>query len=157
MRTRFLNRNTVLFISFGIALLDQLSKFWANENVKEGTLVQIVPHILQIRVVKNTGAAFSLFSGATPLLALLSLVVATILFIWIWRNAPIQIWKAISISFLLGGSIGNGLDRWRLGYVTDFIELVPFDFPIFNGADIAINLAVLFFILDSMSKQNVNN
>jgi cytochrome c-550 len=49
---------------------------------------------------------------------------------------------------LLGGTLGNGWDRWRLGYVVDFLALVPINFPIFNGADIAINLAVLCFGLD---------
>jgi signal peptidase II len=55
------------------------------------------------------------------------------------------------MAFLLGGTIGNGLDRWRLGYVIDFLALVPIDFPVFNAADIAINLAVLCFGLDLLS------
>ena len=49
---------------------------------------------------------------------------------------------------MLGGAIGNGLDRWRSGAVVDFVALVPIDFPIFNGADVAINLAVLCFAID---------
>ena len=55
----------------------------------------------------------------------------------------------------MGGTLGNGLDRWRLGYVVDFLALVPINFPIFNGADIAINLAVLCFGLDLwLNRQN---
>ena len=51
-------------------------------------------------------------------------------------------------TLLLGGAIGNGLDRWRLGQVVDFLEFVPISFPVFNGADVAINLAVACLVLD---------
>ena len=57
-------------------------------------------------------------------------------------------WQALALAFLLGGTVGNGLDRWRLGHVIDFIVIVPVDFPIFNAADISINLAVLCFVVD---------
>ena len=54
----------------------------------------------------------------------------------------------MSFAFLLGGTIGNGLDRWRFGYVTDFIQLIPINFPIFNFADISINIALFLIIFD---------
>ena len=54
---------------------------------------------------------------------------------------------AFAISMIMGGALGNGLDRWRLGSVVDFLALVPVPFPVFNLADVAINLAVLFFLL----------
>ena len=58
---------------------------------------------------------------------------------------------ALSLTGLvLGGAIGIGLDRWRLGYVIDFLALVPISFPVFNLADVAINLAVLCFAIDLM-------
>ena len=98
------------------------------------------------------GAAFSLFSNATPFLGLLSLIVSVGLIFWLWRFSQISIWQSLAIAFLLGGSLGNGLDRWFLGYVIDFIEIVPFNFPIFNFADIAINLGVLFFVIDICNK-----
>ena len=58
------------------------------------------------------------------------------------------------MAFLLGGTMGNGLDRWRLGYVTDFIEILPINFPIFNLADIAINLAVICFGIHTLKKDH---
>ena len=61
---------------------------------------------------------------------------------------PIRWCAALALAFLLGGSLGNGIDRWRLGHVVDFLALIPIDFPIFNGADVAINLALLCFALD---------
>lgn len=76
-----------------------------------------------------------------------------IVLIWLWRQRRLAFWQALAVGFLLGGTIGNGLDRWRLGYVIDFLALVPIDFPIFNVADVAINLAVLCFALDLLKSR----
>ena len=61
--------------------------------------------------------------------------------------------QALAAAALLGGTLGNGLDRWRLGHVVDFLALEPIDFPIFNGADVAINLAVLCFAIDLWTRR----
>ncbi|HJN32886.1 MAG TPA: signal peptidase II, partial [Prochlorococcus sp.] len=110
--------------------------------------------LLQLRLISNTGAAFNLFNGATFLLGLLSLAVTIGLMVWIWRAGQMPLWQGLAVSFLLGGTIGNGLDRWRLGHVTDFLQLVPVDFPIFNGADVAINLAVICFGIDALTRRH---
>jgi signal peptidase II len=98
--------------------------------------------------VRNTGAAFSLLSGSTALLSLISLAVCLAVAALLWRRPPTAITPALALGFLLGGAAGNGLDRWRLGAVIDFLEFVPIHFPVFNIADVAINLAVLCFALD---------
>ena len=105
-----------------VLLLDQLSKALAVTNLPLGSSSTFLPGLLSLQLVRNTGAAFSLFSGNPQLLGLVSL--------------------------LLGGALGNGLDRWRLGYVVDFLALVPVSFPVFNLADVAINLAVLCFAIE---------
>ena len=64
------------------------------------------------------------------------------------------IWQGLAVAFLLGGTIGNGMDRWRLGHVTDFLQLVPVDFPIFNAADVAINMAVICFAIDFLTRRH---
>jgi signal peptidase II len=61
---------------------------------------------------------------------------------------PPRFWLALAVALLLAGALGNGLDRWRLGYVVDFLEFVPIHFPIFNIADVAINAAVVAFAVD---------
>ena len=113
-----------------------------------------VPGVLQLTLVRNTGAAFSLFRESSLLLGLLSFAVAVGVSIWIWREARRGLWMGLALGFLLGGTIGNGIDRWRLGHVTDFLELVPIQFPIFNWADVAINLAVLCFAIDAFSNRH---
>ena len=101
----------------------------------------------------NTGAAFSVLQGSTALLGLLSLGVGIGLILWIWRERVLPFWQALAAAELLGGTVGNGIDRWRLGHVVDFLALEPIDFPIFNAADVAINLAVLCFAIDLWTRR----
>ena len=93
-------------------------------------------------------AAFSLLSGNSAPLSLLSAAVCLALVIWLLRQPPPSSWQVLGYGFLLGGAAGNGLDRLRLGAVVDFLQLEPINFPIFNLADVAINLAVLCFAVD---------
>jgi len=151
---RVIRRRTVVFISLLILLLDQASKIWARSHLLPNLSQPFLPGLLQLRLVRNTGAAFSMLSDSTALLGLLSLLVSLGLLVWIWRSKRLDLWLGLALACLLGGTLGNGIDRWQLGYVTDFIELVPFRFPIFNGADIAINLAVLCFAIDALSQRH---
>jgi signal peptidase II len=128
--------------------LDQLSKLAAVQELEPGVGAAFLPGLLQLRLVRNTGAAFSLLSGSTALLSLISLAVCLAVAALLWRRPPTAITPALALGFLLGGAAGNGLDRWRLGAVIDFLEFVPIHFPVFNIADVAINLAVLCFALD---------
>jgi signal peptidase II len=135
-------------VAAAVVALDQLSKAWAVAALPPGLARPLLPGLLQLRLVFNTGAAFSLFTGATAVLGLVSLVVAVALVVWIQRHPGLRRWQCLGIGSLLGGAIGNGLDRWRLGAVVDFLELVPIHFPVFNLADVAINVAVVCLALD---------
>ena len=154
LKQRQLSRRAMLLISILLMLIDQISKSWARQQLNSGFVLPFVPGLVQLRLISNTGAAFNLFNGATFLLGLLSLAVTIGLMVWIWRAGQMPIWQGLAVSFLLGGTIGNGLDRWRLGHVTDFLQLVPVDFPIFNGADVAINLAVICFGIDALTRRH---
>ena len=154
MNHRVLGRSGVILIAILVVLIDQLSKAWITDLLRDGRSLRAVPGLLDLRLVHNTGAAFSLLRGATPVLALLSLVVVIAVLIWLWRQQRLPIWQGLAVGLLLGGSLGNGLDRWRLGYVVDFLALVPIDFPIFNPADVAINLAVICFAVDLWSNRS---
>jgi len=149
-----LSRGPLLLLSSLTVMVDQFSKAWVRNQLQLGVPSPFLPGLLQWRWVRNTGAAFSLFSDSTPVLAFLSLAVGLIVALWIWRSRQQPVWQGLAMAFLLGGTLGNGIDRWKLGHVTDFIELVPVSFPIFNGADIAINLAVVCFVIDALSRHH---
>ena len=153
--SKVLQRSTTLSIAAAIVLIDQLSKAGLSAVLVDGKTMTAIPGILSLQLVHNSGAAFSLFSRSTELLGYLSLLVSVGILVWIGRQRAIPIWQGLATACLLGGTLGNGLDRWLLGYVVDFLALVPINFPIFNGADIAINLAVLCFGLDLwLNRQN---
>jgi signal peptidase II len=131
-----------------VVVLDQISKHWALTYLPPYGSKVWVPGLVRFQLTTNTGAAFSLFSGSTQALGLVSLAVAIGVVLWLERQGSLSLARQLGLALVLGGAIGNGLDRWRSGAVVDFVALVPIDFPIFNGADVAINLAVLCFAID---------
>ena len=145
---RTLPRSSTLLIALVIVVVDQVSKAVASSALQDGQSVPLLPRLLSMQLVHNTGAAFSMLQNSTPLLGLLSFGVGIALILWIWRQRVLPYWQSLASAALLGGTLGNGIDRWRLGHVVDFLALEPIDFPIFNGADVAINLAVLCFAID---------
>lgn len=138
---------TLLLAALAVGL-DQLSKRWAVEHLTTGTIQPLLPGLLQLQRVSNTGAAFSLFAGMPNQLGLVSALVSLGLLFWILWRPPTGLWNVLALGLLLGGAAGNGIDRWRHGAVVDFLEFVPIHFPIFNLADVAINLAVACFLID---------
>jgi len=151
---RGMRRGSVVALSVLMVVLDQFSKHWARGALLLGESKTFIPGLLQLNLVRNTGAAFSMFRDSSMILGILSLVVSIGVSIWIWQENRRGLWMGLALGFLLGGTVGNGIDRWRLGHVTDFLELVPIQFAIFNWADVAINLAVLCFAIDAISNRN---
>ncbi|MEI8249588.1 MAG: signal peptidase II [Synechococcus sp. ELA057] len=133
--------------------LDQFSKAWALQQLPAGQVAPLLPGLLQLRRVGNSGAAFSLLSGNSLGLGLVSAAVALAVAGWMLLRPPQGRWLKLAAALVLAGAIGNGLDRWRHGAVVDFLELVPIQFPIFNIADVAINVAVVCFLLDSWPRR----
>ena len=156
---RFLGtREYIYSLSLFLVLIDQYSKYIATKYLPYNISIKFIPGLINLRKVNNTGAAFSLLEDSTFYLGILSLLASILLVILIYKKSYyFRIWEAISIAFLLSGSLGNGIDRWRLGYVIDFIELIPINFPIFNFADISINFAIVFFFISRReSRKNID-
>ena len=152
----FNSRNIkILSFSFYIILLDQVSKFLVLSTLGFERSKNIIPFLLNFTLVKNKGAAFSLLSNSTKILTITSILTSILLIIIILRFPPKSFWNLTGLGYLLGGTVGNGIDRFFKGYVLDFLELVPINFPIFNIADLSINIAMIFFIIDIIkSKSN---
>ena len=141
-------RSLIYGLAAAVVVLDQLSKAWARQALVAGPR-QLLPGLLDLHLTRNTGAAFSLFTNSAAGLGLVSLLVVLVTIGWIQRQSPpLPLYRSLAVGFLLGGAIGNGIDRWTSGAVVDFLALVPINFPVFNLADVAINLAVLRFAID---------
>jgi signal peptidase II len=144
----------VYFTALAVVLSDQLSKLIALQQLSGRGVQPLLPGLLQQRLVFNTGAAFSMLEGNAFGLGLVSAAVAVGLVLWIQSSGTLSRWQSLGLGLLLGGAIGNGLDRWRLGSVVDFLEFVPVPFPVFNLADTAINLAVVCLLIDLLRRQD---
>ena len=152
MNISFRNRRIKIMIySLSITLIDQISKFIVLTTLGFNQSISIIPNILNFTLVKNKGAAFSLLSNSTTLLTITSIFASFILITIILKSPKRSYWNSIGLAYLLGGTVGNGIDRLLRGYVIDFIQLLPINFPIFNIADISINIAILYFIIDIIS------
>ena len=127
-------------------------KFWVRANIPLHTHLDFLPG-MDLTYVQNTGAAFSMFSRHTWMLTLLSGVVAVILAIVLAKRVLPHWSGQLSLALLLGGAIGNFIDRLLLGYVTDMFATTFMNFAVFNVADIGVVVGgvllcvhVLFFM-----------
>ena len=149
-----IRRMKTITLSFYIILLDQVSKFLVLSILGFERSKNIIPYLLNFTLVKNKGAAFSLFKDSTNFLTIISILVSLVLITIILKYPPKTFWNLLGLSYLLGGTMGNGIDRLFKGYVLDFLELVPINFPIFNLADVAINIAIVCFLIDIIRTQD---
>ena len=151
MKFHFNNKITFFTIVFILCSLDQFSKIYINLNLNKLLNKDLI--IFTIEFVRNYGAAFNVFSGNRLFLSLVSVISTIILFYFIFIREN-QLIDKYGLSFILAGSIGNGIDRILNGYVIDFIKIKFIDFPVFNIADIAINIGVLILIISYFRYKN---
>ena len=151
MKIYFNNIINYLFIISFFCILDQVSKFYISLNLEK--LLNKDFLIFKIMFIRNYGAAFNIFSGSRLFLSFISIISTIILFYFIFRRENKLINK-YGLSFILSGSLGNGIDRILNGYVIDFIKIKFIDFPVFNIADIVINIGVLILILSYFRYKN---
>ena len=138
------NRYYLILISILIILSDQFTKNIINVNHK--SLINNDLIFFSIDYVKNYGAAFNMLSGSRIFLSTVSIIIALILIYFILYKKNLSNIDLLSYSFILGGTVGNGIDRVSKGYVIDFINLNFINFPVFNIADISINIGFIFII-----------
>lgn len=143
-----------LWLSFFVVLLDQATKALVIGTVKMQDSIALLP-ILDIVYLENTGAAFSIFAQAAGwqrwFFITLALIVSLVLMIWLRRIRADQTILAIGLSLVLGGALGNVIDRVMHGYVVDFIYFHwrTWYFPAFNLADTAISIGAGCLLIDA--------
>ena len=133
-----------LSLSIFIVLIDQFTKNLMFYNKKLFINKDLL--LFKLDVVKNYGAAFNIFSGSRIFLSLISIIFSILLIYLILRKNTLNSFDLYSYSFILGGTIGNGIDRIYKGFVVDFINLNIINFPVFNIADISINIGFIFLL-----------
>jgi signal peptidase II len=148
-------RNDLIMVATGVVVifLDQLVKQWITQYFSGGrrnSSIPILGDILELIYIQNRGVAFSLLEGRAGLYVLIALAVAVVVWLyWRLRNSPSVLIKVI-FGLIIGGALGNLIDRLRLGYVVDFIHFqlpsIGFSFAVFNVADSSISVGVVLLI-----------
>ena len=138
-------------------VLDQLTKYWVVQTFSLGETQPLIRDIFHFSYVRNTGAAFSLFSGKVELLRWLSLLVSLALIALALFSPVLRRWDQWGYGLILAGAMGNGVDRFVLGYVVDFLDFRLINFPVFNLADVFINIGIACLIIASFQKTPPNH
>ena len=133
----------LLVVAGLVVLFDQLSKLWINANRPD---MELLPGFLDLVYVTNHGAAFGLLGGHTELLIALGMAGSVAILVFFHYFRPLSPLGGVSFALVLGGAVGNLMDRIRLGYVIDFISFQPLPWPPFNIADGAITVGILALI-----------
>ena len=137
-------------LSIFIVLIDQFTKYLMSYNNKLFINKDFL--LFKLDFVKNYGAAFNIFSGSRIFLSFISIIFSILLIYLIFRKNTLNSFDLYAYSFILGGTIGNGIDRIYKGFVVDFINLNIINFPVFNIADISINVGFIFLLYNIFKK-----
>ena len=146
--------NVLLVVGSLVVLIDQITKIWVDKTMNLYESTPIVPGLLDLDYIRNTGAAFGFLSGShagfrIPFFILVSSVAIGIILFLFYKLEESEVMMPLALSLVLGGAIGNLIDRIRLGEVIDFIlfHYKAFRWPAFNVADIGITVGVTLLVL----------
>jgi len=144
-----------LILSLGVIGFDQLIKYWVVHEVMSPPRVIEVTSFFNLVMVWNTGASFGLFSGQSPWtqVILVGLAILISIFLLVWLRQTRSVWLSIALGLIIGGALGNAIDRVVYAAVADFLDFHAFEYhwPSFNVADIAISIGVIILLIDGFT------
>ena len=145
----------ILLITFIVFIADFISKFLVTRVLESGQNIKIIKNILYLTYVRNTGVAFNFLDGMLIFIILMTLVVIGFIFKYVLSN-ELSKFECLGYSLIIGGALGNLLDRVFYGYVIDFIDIYIFnyDYPVFNFADVAIVFGVIIILVINLKKES---
>jgi len=134
----------IYIIGLVVLFFDQLSKYWVQKSMLPRDSIPLIPGVFHLTYVQNTGAAFGFLRGKTLFFIVVALLVLVFIIFLAPRLSRARPLLRLVFGLLLGGALGNLLDRIRLGYVIDFLDFRIW--PVFNIADMAIVVGVCFLV-----------
>ncbi len=147
----------LLFLSLPLYLADQLTKWLVLRNISVHESIPVIPGVLNLVQVHNTGAAFGILSNNNAFFVILASAALVVVGVLAWRGAFAGLPMKIGAALLVSGILGNLTDRLLHGFVVDFVDVIlPWygHWPAFNIADSCICIAAGLFILSSFLPEN---
>ena len=161
MKLPAMRKSSYLLLSLAVAVLDQWSKWLIEAGLEKHVPEPVIAGFLNFTHVTNSGVAFGMFASdgsqlATALLTLLGLAALTVVGIYLWRTPAEDHRLLTSLALILGGAVGNLIDRMANGEVTDFIDVYfgTYHWHTFNVADSAITVGIALMALDIFLARN---
>lgn len=147
---------TTIIISIILLCIDQISKLLVVNLLTKTDSITIIKNFFYLTYINNDGAAFSILVGKRIFLILIAVLVIVMLIRYIKKNNIQNKLELVSIALIIGGSLGNLMDRVVRGYVIDFLDfkIFNYNFPIFNLADTFIVIGVFLLLLKEIRKEN---
>lgn len=147
---------TTIIISIILLCIDQISKLLVVNLLTKTDSITIIKNFFYLTYINNDGAAFSILVGKKIFLILIAVLVIVMLIRYIKKNNIQNKLELVSLALIIGGSLGNLMDRVVRGYVIDFLDfkIFNYNFPIFNLADTFIVIGVFLLLLKEIRKEN---
>lgn len=145
----------IAIFSIVFILIDQIIKLLITNNIVYLNSIEIIPNFFYLTHVHNEGAAWSIFSGNTLFLILIAIAVLVFIYLFFIKGKKLSNIETITYSLLIGGIIGNLIDRIVFKYVIDYLEFIfgSYHYPVFNFADICIVVSVITLIIYSFKEE----
>ena len=129
-----------------IIIIDQLSKFIISQTMTPFQSTPVLGDVLRLTFIKNPGMAFGIRVGNHLFFAVFSIIASVVILIYLFRLKPENMWARFALASILGGAIGNLIDRLLYKEVIDFIDVRIIHWPVFNVADIAVTVGMVILI-----------
>lgn len=141
-------KKKIIVLTIILILLDQITKLLVTLSINLNTGISLIPSFFSLVYVQNTGAAWGMFSSGTIILALLSVIFLAFFVKYIIDRKDMDNFEVVISSMLIGGIVGNLIDRLVRGYVVDFFsfKIFSYNFPIFNVADCFIVISIILLL-----------
>ena len=149
----------IIILSIILLVIDQISKILIVKLIDINQGIEVIKNFFYLIYTHNTGAAFSILTGQRIFLILIAVVILIIIINYIRKNKVKEKLDIISFSLIIGGSLGNLIDRIVRGYVVDFLDfkIFGYDFPVFNLADTFIVVGVFLLLIITLRKERSND
>lgn len=150
----------IIYLSTILLVIDQISKLLVIKLLERSSSIELIKNFFYLTYTHNNGAAFSILTGQRVFLILIAIIILIILFYYLRKNKVEGKIERLAFSFIIGGALGNLIDRILRGYVIDFIDvkIFKYNFPVFNLADtfIVVGVILLLIILSIKEKKYDN-
>jgi signal peptidase II len=137
----------------GIIIIDQVTKYFAYVYLQPQSVIPVINNVFYLNYVENRGAAFGILQNRVWFLAVITVIIIAAAGYYIYKNPQLTVITKYSIALIMGGAIGNLIDRVRIGYVIDFFDFVIW--PVFNVADMSVVVGTIILVFILLFDKNV--